>query len=70
MTDAAQLSRRAFLQGSLGVLTLAVTAKDIAVRFPGPGSRRGERITLGVEIVAALFLVLMGLSLLGASLQI
>ncbi|UAN04950.1 MULTISPECIES: xanthine dehydrogenase family protein molybdopterin-binding subunit [Achromobacter] len=27
MTDAAQLSRRAFLQGSLGVLTLAVTAK-------------------------------------------
>ena len=27
MTAAAQLSRRAFLQGSLGVLTLAVTAR-------------------------------------------
>ncbi|MGE7367597.1 nickel/cobalt transporter [Neorhizobium sp. NPDC001467] len=49
--------------------TLAVTAKDVAVRFAGAGSARAQKITLGVEIVAALFLVLMGLSLLGASLQ-
>ncbi len=50
--------------------TLAVTAKDIAVRFAGPGSNRAEKITLGVEIIAAIFLILMGLSLLGASLQV
>ncbi|MGF9563255.1 nickel/cobalt transporter [Neorhizobium sp. JUb45] len=49
--------------------TLAVTAKDIAVRFAGAGSNRAEKITISVEIIAAIFLMLMGLSLLGASLQ-
>lgn len=48
---------------------LAVTAKDAAVRFAGPGSRTGRRITHAVEIGGALFVLLVGLSLLGASLQ-
>jgi len=49
--------------------TLAVTAKDMAVRFAGPGSRTGRRITHAIEIGGALFVLLVGLSLLGASLQ-
>ncbi|WP_284775661.1 nickel/cobalt transporter [Agrobacterium sp. lyk4-40-TYG-31] len=48
---------------------LAVKAKDIAVRFAGTGSKRASRITHGIEIAGALFVLLMGLALLGASLQ-
>jgi ABC-type nickel/cobalt efflux system permease component RcnA len=50
--------------------TLAVTAKDLAVRFAGPGSRAGRRVTHAIEIGGALFVLLVGLSLLGAALQI
>jgi nickel/cobalt transporter (NicO) family protein len=49
--------------------TLAVTAKDLAVRFAGPGSRAGRRVTHAIEIGGALFVLLVGLSLLGAALQ-
>jgi ABC-type nickel/cobalt efflux system permease component RcnA len=49
--------------------TLAVTAKDLAVRFAGPGSRTGRRISHAIEIGGALFVLLVGLSLLGAALQ-
>ncbi|MFN7026170.1 MAG: nickel/cobalt transporter [Pseudorhizobium sp.] len=48
---------------------IAVTAKDIALRFVGPGSAASRRITAGIEIAGALFILLIGLSLLGASLQ-
>ena len=48
---------------------VAVTAKDVALRIAGPGSAMGRRITSGVEIAGALFILLIGLSLLGASLQ-
>ncbi|MFB9947416.1 nickel/cobalt transporter [Rhizobium puerariae] len=48
---------------------LAVAAKDVAVRIAGPGSRTGRRITHAIEIAGALFVLLVGLSLLGASLQ-
>jgi ABC-type nickel/cobalt efflux system permease component RcnA len=49
--------------------TLAVTAKDLAVRFAGPQSRTGRRIGHAIEIGGALFVLLVGLSLLGAALQ-
>ena len=48
---------------------LAVSAKDLAMRFAGPGSARAGRIAAGFEIAGALFILLIGLSLLGASLQ-
>lgn len=48
---------------------LAVSAKDVAVRIAGPGSRAGRRVTHAIEIGGALFVLLVGLSLLGASLQ-
>lgn len=48
---------------------LAVTAKDVAVRFAGSGTRTGRRVTSAFEIAGALFILLIGLSLLGASLQ-
>ncbi len=48
---------------------LAVGAKDLAVRLAGPGSRMAGRITSGLEIAGALFILLIGLSLLGAALQ-
>ncbi|MEH6691850.1 MAG: nickel/cobalt transporter [Pseudorhizobium pelagicum] len=48
---------------------LAVSAKDLAMRFAGPGSTRAGRIAAGFEIAGALFILLIGLSLLGASLQ-
>lgn len=47
----------------------AVCAKDIALRFAGQGSARAGRITAGFEIAGALFILLIGLSLLGAALQ-
>ena len=49
--------------------TLAVGAKDIALKFAGPGSRSGRRIGHAIEIGGALFILVIGLSLLGASLQ-
>ncbi|MDR6103381.1 nickel/cobalt exporter [Agrobacterium larrymoorei] len=48
---------------------LAVTAKDAAIRYAGTGSRRASRIANGIEIAGALVVLLMGLALLGASLQ-
>ncbi|MBP1846929.1 ABC-type nickel/cobalt efflux system permease component RcnA [Rhizobium petrolearium] len=48
---------------------LAVSAKDVAVRIAGPGSPAGRRVTHAIEIGGALFVLLVGLSLLGASLQ-
>lgn len=48
---------------------LAVKAKDVAIRLAGSGSTRASRITNGIEIAGALFVLLMGLALLGASLQ-
>jgi nickel/cobalt transporter (NicO) family protein len=72
-----------YLGGSLSVLamslgtaitvtilaTLAVMAKDAALKFAGPNSRTGRRIGHAIEIAGALFILLIGLSLLGASLQ-
>jgi ABC-type nickel/cobalt efflux system permease component RcnA len=49
--------------------SLAVGAKDLALRFAGPGSRTGARIGHAVEIGGALFVLLIGLTLLGAALQ-
>lgn len=49
--------------------TLAVTAKDVAVRFAGTSSKGAQRITATIEILAAVFIILMGLALLGAALQ-
>ncbi|WP_083716603.1 nickel/cobalt transporter [Agrobacterium sp. DSM 25558] len=49
---------------------LAVKAKDIAVRFAGIGSTKASRITHGIEIAGAVFVLLVGLGLLGASLQV
>jgi ABC-type nickel/cobalt efflux system permease component RcnA len=48
---------------------LAVTAKDFALKIAGPTSRTGRRISHAIEIGGALFVLLVGLSLLGASLQ-
>ena len=49
--------------------TIAVTAKDVAIRLSGTGSARAARVASGFEIAGALFILLIGLSLLGASLQ-
>ncbi|MDH7804293.1 MULTISPECIES: nickel/cobalt transporter [unclassified Rhizobium] len=48
---------------------MAVSAKGLAVRFAGPGSRKAAGISHAIEIAGALFVLLMGLMLLGASLQ-
>jgi len=48
--------------------TLAVTAKNVAVRIAGPGSA-GDTVHQIVEIGGALFLFLIGLTLLAASLS-
>jgi ABC-type nickel/cobalt efflux system permease component RcnA len=48
--------------------TLAVTAKGAAMRFAGNGSL-GARIGTAIEIGGALLVMVMGLLLLGASLQ-
>jgi nickel/cobalt transporter (NicO) family protein len=49
--------------------SLAVGAKDIALKVAGPGSKTGRRVGHAIEIGGALFVLLVGLSLLGASLQ-
>ncbi len=48
--------------------TLAVTAKDLAVRYASSGSA-ALRITNGIEISGALLVLVLGFVLLGASLQ-
>ena len=49
--------------------TLAVSAKDLLVRYSGPGSRKAAWVTAAIEIAGALFVLVMGLVLLGAALQ-
>ncbi|MGR6467875.1 nickel/cobalt transporter [Rhizobium sp. PAMB 3182] len=48
--------------------TLAVTAKDVAVRVAGGGSRLGMMLSNGIEILGAVMVIVFGLMLLGASL--
>jgi ABC-type nickel/cobalt efflux system permease component RcnA len=48
--------------------TLAVTAKDLAVRYASSGSS-AMRISNGIEISGALLVLVLGIVLLGASLQ-
>ncbi|OJT98945.1 MAG: delayed-early response protein/equilibrative nucleoside transporter [Rhizobium sp. 63-7] len=49
--------------------TLAVTAKSVALRFAGRGSPTAAWVGNGIEILGAVFVMLMGLLLLGAALQ-
>ncbi|CAN7381183.1 nickel/cobalt transporter [Rhizobium sp. LjRoot30] len=49
--------------------TLAVTAKSVALRFAGHGSPTAAWVGNGIEILGAVFVMLMGLLLLGAALQ-
>ncbi|MGV8936466.1 MAG: nickel/cobalt transporter [Allorhizobium sp.] len=49
--------------------TLAVTAKGLAVRLAGKGSRAGNRVSDTIEILGALLVMLMGVVLLAAALQ-
>ena len=49
--------------------TMAVTAKDLAVRFAGDGSKAAMRVATVIEILGALLVILMGIALLGAALQ-
>jgi nickel/cobalt exporter len=48
--------------------TLAVTAKDLAVRYASSGSS-AMRISNGIEISGAMLVLVLGIVLLGASLQ-
>jgi nickel/cobalt exporter len=49
--------------------TIAVTAKGTAVRLSGRGSRTSVRVGNAIEILGAVLVILMGVLLLGASLQ-
>ena len=49
--------------------TLAVTAKDVALRFVGFESGNAERVMQVVEIGGAVLVLLLGLTLLGGALQ-
>lgn len=49
--------------------TLAVTAKGVALRLSGPGSRRAGLVASAIEIGAALLVIVLGALLLAASLQ-
>ena len=49
--------------------TLAVSAKDVALRFVGLDSGNAERVMRVVEIGGALVVLLLGLTLLGGALQ-
>ena len=53
----------------IAATTMAVTAKDLAVRFAGDGSNAAMRVATVVEILGALLVILMGIALLGAALQ-
>lgn len=48
---------------------IAVSAKDLAFRIAGRDSRAGARIVRGVEIAGAVFILLVGLVLLGGALS-
>jgi nickel/cobalt transporter (NicO) family protein len=48
---------------------IAVSAKSLAVRIAGPGSKAGHRVGLAIELGGALFVILIGSLLLAASLQ-
>lgn len=48
---------------------LAVSAKGLALKLAGPGSRKGMWVGHAVEIGGAVFVIAMGALLLGASLQ-
>lgn len=48
---------------------IAVGAKGLAVRMAGPGSTAAYRVGLTIEIGGALFVIVLGCLLLGASLQ-
>lgn len=50
--------------------TLALGARDLALRFAGADSRTGRTIMSGLELAAALFITLFGLVLLGGALSI
>ncbi|MCX8996873.1 nickel/cobalt transporter [Rhizobiaceae bacterium BDR2-2] len=49
--------------------SLAVGAKDVALRFTRPGSKTAGRLRAAIEIGGALFIVFVGVTLLAASLQ-
>ena len=49
------------------LVILAVSAKDLALRFAGADSQTTERIVHALEIAAALFVLLFGLTLLGGA---
>jgi nickel/cobalt exporter len=49
--------------------SLAVGAKGLALRLSGPGSRRAGLVASGIEIGAAVLVILLGALLLAASLQ-
>lgn len=49
--------------------TLSVLAKDAALRFTAPGSKKARSLRLAIEIGGALFVTLMGITLLAASFQ-
>ncbi|MDH4442363.1 MAG: nickel/cobalt transporter [Rhizobium sp.] len=49
--------------------SLAVGAKGLALRLSGPGSRKAGLVASGIEIGAALLVILLGALLLAASLQ-
>lgn len=48
---------------------IAVGAKDLAVRLAGPRSKGARLVSNGIELFGALFIVLVGATLLAASLQ-
>jgi nickel/cobalt transporter (NicO) family protein len=50
--------------------SLAVGAKSLALRLSGPGSRRAGMVASGIEIGAALLVILLGALLLAASFQV
>lgn len=49
------------------LVILAVSAKDLALRYAGADSLTTERVVHGLEIIAALFVLLLGLTLLGGA---
>lgn len=50
------------------LVTLSVTARNVAVGVAGPGSVAAARVQTGLEALAALFVLFVGVTLLYASL--
>ncbi|MBO9099792.1 MULTISPECIES: nickel/cobalt transporter [unclassified Rhizobium] len=48
---------------------MAVTAKGLAMRLAGPGSAKSTWVGNGIELLGAVFVIVTGIVLLGASLQ-